>query len=1090
MIMKSSFLIKFRAVSALLLCSISTLLVAQKPIIRSVVENQGSMGQSVFINGINFGTDASKISVFFGATQGTVVPPVSDQLVEVQVPAGATFRNVTVIRTQTSGPGLVGYANDQFLLNFGGTHPFETTNLEPIEDFSAEKGLYDLCMCDFNGDKKIDIATASKASNNISILINNGSPGTLAFPPKAPASATAILVSIGAKSLHLTCGDLNGDSRPDIVATSGDDGNRIFILQNMGGGVFTPQTIALNTLGTQKVKIADLDLDGKPELIVTHKKGPPAMISILQNKTTSSTISFEAPIDFAVTGATTTDGLDVADLNGDNKFEIIVGQSLGKDVFIIKNTSTPGAISLENTLRLATSGDGVVNIRIGDIDNDGKDDITVTQVTKNYISVFLNTGSETSISFGPPVIVPTEATPWGLDFGDLDGDGKIDIAVASITKTNLTILNNESSPGSVTLTKSLVPTTLITRHILMGDVDNDGKPDIGFTSLDDNNPKVSVFRNKTCMMPQISPEEPINVCGGQNVVLTSTISEGATYAWKNETNGTAVGSNNPVLTIVAPAASTNDYSVTVSPQAGNIDCPLSKVQVTVVVGNGTAAAPTFSSSPSSPVCTGSTLSLSVNVQAGKKYEWSGPDNFAFTGNSVSIPDFRYAKAGKYTVKAIDLVSGCESQEASVVVEAIEAQSFTISSSGADILCEGGVKVLQLSPTSSTFDVQWYKNNVSMGSGHTSDTLKVKSSGEYFAEVTIPSCGTPKNSTKANVTVALKPTIDFTSDPSLSACSGQNIQFTNTTTNPNSTLTPTYHWSFTESVGSSSSSDTNPVHRFNSTNAFTSTIILSVAFNGIDCGTPKSKTINIVPAPAVEIKSIAHPDFQFCKGEKIKLLLTDSSSYLTIHWNTGNTNGSTYATESGTYTVEVTTSSCTLNDDQIVTALEPTIIVSAQPEEIAEGQSSQLSASGLQTYSWSPSETLSNAAISDPVATPIITITYTVTGEDENGCQGEKSIEVRVIGEPIINKLKPFNFFSPNGSGPNELWTIDKILDYPQCNVVIYDQKGIKVFEAKPYNNDWDGTFHGKKLPDGVYYYIIRCDGEESKTKSGSITLLR
>jgi gliding motility-associated-like protein len=63
-------------------------------------------------------------------------------------------------------------------------------------------------------------------------------------------------------------------------------------------------------------------------------------------------------------------------------------------------------------------------------------------------------------------------------------------------------------------------------------------------------------------------------------------------------------------------------------------------------------------------------------------------------------------------------------------------------------------------------------------------------------------------------------------------------------------------------------------------------------------------------------------------------------------------------------------------------------------------------------------------------------------------------------------------------------------EYPQCGVTIYDDKGVKVFSAKPYLNDWDGTYNGKRLPDGVYYFIIRCDGEENKPRTGSITVLR
>lgn len=54
---------------------------------------------------------------------------------------------------------------------------------------------------------------------------------------------------------------------------------------------------------------------------------------------------------------------------------------------------------------------------------------------------------------------------------------------------------------------------------------------------------------------------------------------------------------------------------------------------------------------------------------------------------------------------------------------------------------------------------------------------------------------------------------------------------------------------------------------------------------------------------------------------------------------------------------------------------------------------------------------------------------------------------------------------------------------------IYDKQGNKILEAKPYNNDWDGQINGRPVPDGVYYYVIRCD-DTGIVKSGSITLLR
>jgi gliding motility-associated-like protein len=145
---------------------------------------------------------------------------------------------------------------------------------------------------------------------------------------------------------------------------------------------------------------------------------------------------------------------------------------------------------------------------------------------------------------------------------------------------------------------------------------------------------------------------------------------------------------------------------------------------------------------------------------------------------------------------------------------------------------------------------------------------------------------------------------------------------------------------------------------------------------------------------------------------------------------------------------------------------------------------------LINYTWHPGKTLSDSTIANPVAAPITTTLYIVKGKGSSGCVGKDSILVTVNGESIAGKLKPQNFFSPgNGDNINEKWEVPTIANYPQCGVTIYDEKGMKIYEAKPYLNNWDGTSNGHQLPVGVYYYIIKCDGD-SVPKTGSITLIR
>jgi gliding motility-associated-like protein len=191
-------------------------------------------------------------------------------------------------------------------------------------------------------------------------------------------------------------------------------------------------------------------------------------------------------------------------------------------------------------------------------------------------------------------------------------------------------------------------------------------------------------------------------------------------------------------------------------------------------------------------------------------------------------------------------------------------------------------------------------------------------------------------------------------------------------------------------------------------------------------------------------------------------------------------------------VDVTNGTCIISAAATIDSLaSPVVVASADPEQIGEGQPSQLNATGLVNYLWDPAVSLNDPTLSNPVATPLGTTVYTVTGTDANGCPGAATVEVSVKGDLIVNKLKPAKFMSPNnGDDINNTWLVENILNYPQCSVTIYDDKGIKVYDSKPYNNDWDGTFKGKQLPDGVYYYIIRCDGEENTPRSGSITVLR
>jgi gliding motility-associated-like protein len=111
---------------------------------------------------------------------------------------------------------------------------------------------------------------------------------------------------------------------------------------------------------------------------------------------------------------------------------------------------------------------------------------------------------------------------------------------------------------------------------------------------------------------------------------------------------------------------------------------------------------------------------------------------------------------------------------------------------------------------------------------------------------------------------------------------------------------------------------------------------------------------------------------------------------------------------------------------------------------------------------------------------IIHCTFTGICERSNppcDCPGRKCPQI----------FRIYNSFTPNGDGFNDTWVIDTL---PVVNkFIIMDKWGTELFKAEPYNNDWDGKAGGKKLPSGIYYYILEIVRKEKETFIGTISII-
>lgn len=137
--------------------------------------------------------------------------------------------------------------------------------------------------------------------------------------------------------------------------------------------------------------------------------------------------------------------------------------------------------------------------------------------------------------------------------------------------------------------------------------------------------------------------------------------------------------------------------------------------------------------------------------------------------------------------------------------------------------------------------------------------------------------------------------------------------------------------------------------------------------------------------------------------------------------------------------------------------------------------------------WTPALDLSSITALNPEANPLESITYYVSATDEDGCFGMDSMRLTV--EEVID---PVGGFSPNGDGINDFFFIERIGDYPNAVVQIFNRWGNLIYESPSgYTRPWDGTYQGKDLPVGTYYYVIDLkDDNIKKLITGPVTILK
>ncbi|MDZ4715660.1 MAG: FG-GAP-like repeat-containing protein [Cytophagales bacterium] len=829
---------------------------AQTPVINSVTPVSTYPSNKVLITGSGFSTNQAQLRVSFDHVRATITAS-SEFAIEATLPPQARLANVEVLHIIS---GLSGKFAGKMIPSFGGGLFDPLKVVAPLSHASPDE-IFDVCACDLDGDGRPDLAGSKQGvGTDIMLLRNTSTVGALSF-----VSST---VAVTAQTFNLACGDLNGDGRPDLIASrAGATRNEIFVLRNTsfpGNITFAPLTTLLMDVGhlAFRLSIRDLNADGKPEVIVTNSFNSAGnIIYVFVNTSSGGVLSFAAsPVKLTVTGANTTYGLDVQDLDGDNKPDIIVNQFTASHIFVLRNTSS-ATVSFAPAQQI-NLGATLNQLTTADFNLDGKLDIAVTSAFDNRAIVRLNQSTPGVINFGPEssgIDLATGTFPWGIDAGDIDGDGDVDLLVGNrgAGVVDMTVMRNN---GNSTFTPIAVNAGKKSRNVRIGDFDGDGKPDFAFTS--DTGNSLDIIRNRNCFVPTILNASPLTICATQTIRLNSIPGVSVTnFDWKE--SGVSVSSG------IAPfydVTTVGNYTVTATSEGG----ACVEVSNIVVVNAGAGAVPTDPViSSNAPLCNvpGQNLQLNGPGGAGLSYIWTGPNGFTSGLQNPQVLNVTAADAGFYILQVSN--GTCFSNQANTRVDIANLANFSVGSSiTSNTICQGSNLTLTVN-SQSGYSYQWRKDGIDIP-GQITTSLVVTQEAAYTVRVTNTGLACSlTTSPPINVIVLSQPVAGFSVNPT--GCVGTSLAFTDQSTK-DSRATAVYAWNFGDAGTATVPS---PSHTYLAASTFNPS--LTVSYTGVTgCSNNVSKPTAIANNPTITITT----DKTFLVvGEAAQLQASGATTYL-------------------------------------------------------------------------------------------------------------------------------------------------------------------------------------------------------------------
>jgi hypothetical protein len=501
---------------------------AQPPVINSFSPSAAPVGAQVTIQGNHFDINTDSNIVYFGTVRALVNNATNNTLT-VTVPAGSSYSFITV-KVDT----LTAFSRQPFTTSYGSNLQLRSNSFGAPLVIAAARYP---CYGDFDNDGRIDMAAIT---NQLAFFKNTDSAGYPNFQLAAQYATTTSPFSIITADFNAD-GKLDiavgGTSSASVwlYSNTSSNGNISFAspVYYLLFSDYFPYTLDAN----------DIDGDGKTDLIISYAHQG-TCFSVARNTGTGGTISFAARVNFAfgtVPGGSGNVGdankIYVADIDGDGKPDVTSLSRFFPPFLIYRNTSSPGTVSFAAKVSITsnrdnTVGNGSFDMKLADIDGDNKPEIIYASSDSMLLSVYKNNSTPGNIAYSSKINFYGPYSPVYVAVNDINGDGKTDVALLTAWDS-VYVFENKSQPGAVSfLPKRPYLGSYPSQQINLADLDADGKTDIIVSGTDVNNNN----RNKTALLKNVIDETaPLALCPVTDSIILEPGISGTAYQWQVDT---------------------------------------------------------------------------------------------------------------------------------------------------------------------------------------------------------------------------------------------------------------------------------------------------------------------------------------------------------------------------------------------------------------------------------------------------------------------------------------------------------------------------------------------------------------------------